>query len=81
VFFHANYIWQGSDETCVPFIKTIAGGNRRNMYASKWRFLATNVVINTALPDYSNQTANALPDAGAAEEWQGWKTVNQNRQA
>ncbi|WP_239326504.1 hypothetical protein [Snodgrassella gandavensis] len=51
------------------------------MYASKWRFLATKVVINTAFPDYPNQTAMRFQTHGAAEEWQGWKTVNQNRQA
>ncbi|KDN14855.1 hypothetical protein BGI40_02620 [Snodgrassella communis] len=51
------------------------------MYASKWRILATKIVINTALPDYSNQTAMRFQTHGAAEEWQGWKTVNQNRQA
>ncbi|PIT24318.1 hypothetical protein BGI36_00115 [Snodgrassella communis] len=33
------------------------------------------------LPDYSNQTAMRFQTHGAAEEWQGWKTVNQNRQA
>ncbi|PIT15028.1 hypothetical protein BGI33_06690 [Snodgrassella alvi] len=27
------------------------------MYASKWRFPVKKIVINTALPDYSNQTA------------------------
>jgi len=70
-----------SGKTCVLMIGTIAGGNRRNIYASKWRFPAAKVVIDTAFPDYSNQTAMRFQTHRAVEEWQGWKTVNQNRQA
>ncbi|PIT40250.1 hypothetical protein [Snodgrassella alvi] len=67
--------------TFIPPIINFAGGNRRNIYASRWRFTAKKIVINTAFPDYSTNTALRFQTHVAAEEWQGWKTVNQNRQA